>query len=35
MPLFDRIESHASQDRLERLIEERLLPAPTPPPSTP
>ncbi|MCC6706054.1 MAG: adenylate/guanylate cyclase domain-containing protein [Gammaproteobacteria bacterium] len=26
MPLFDRIESHASQDRLERLIEERLLP---------
>lgn len=26
MPLFDRIESHASQDRLERLIEERLAP---------
>ena len=24
MPLFDRIESHASQDRLERLIEQRL-----------
>ena len=26
MPLFDRIDSHASQDRLERLIEERLVP---------
>lgn len=26
MPLFDRIESHASQDRLERLIEQRLAP---------
>lgn len=26
MPLFNRIESHASQDRLERLIEERLAP---------
>jgi class 3 adenylate cyclase len=26
MPLFNRIESHASQDRLERLIDERLMP---------
>jgi len=26
MPLFDRIDSHASQDRLERLIEKRLAP---------